>query len=187
MANPRLASRYAKSLLTLAIEKNLLDATYKDIEFLQAVSKVNREFVLVLRSPIISPDKKESILESVTKGKIGELTESFIRLLIRKGRETNLPEITTAFIDQYKEYRQIHTVKLITASPLSEDLKQDIVNKVKSQTHMKNIELTATVDENLIGGFVLQVGDTLIDASISYDLGVIRKQFLNNDFIYKIR
>lgn len=187
MANPRLASRYAKSLLTLAIEKNLLDATYKDIEFLQAVSKVNREFVLVLRSPIISPDKKESILGSVTKGKVGDLTESFIRLLIRKGRETNLPEITTAFIEQYKEYKQIHTVKLITASPVSEELKQDIVNKVRSQTDMKNIELTAAVDENLIGGFVLQVGDTLIDASISYDLGVIRKQFLNNDFIYKIR
>ena len=52
---------------------------------------------------------------------------------------------------------------------------------------MKNIELNATVDESLIGGFVLQVGDTLVDASIAYDLNVISKQFLNNDFIYKIR
>lgn len=187
MTNPRLATRYAKSLITLAIERNILEATYKDIQFLHAVSKVNREFVMVLKSPIISPEKKGLILESVTKGKIGELTASFIKLLIKKSRETNLPEITTAFIDQYKEHKQIYTVRLVTASPVSEELKQEIVNKVKSQTHMKNIDLTASVDESLIGGFVLQVGDTLIDASISYDLGAIRKQFLNNDFIYKIR
>ncbi len=52
---------------------------------------------------------------------------------------------------------------------------------------MKNIELTAVVDENIIGGFVLQIGNTLVDASIAYDLNAIKKQFLNNDFIYKIR
>lgn len=187
MANPRLATRYAKSLITLAIEKDVLDATYTDMEFLHAVSKVNREFALVLKSPVISPDKKEAILESVTKGKISDLTALFIKLLIRKGRETNLYEITSAFIEQYKAYQQIFTVKLTTASPVSEELKQEIVNKVKNQTSMKNIELNASVDEDLIGGFVLQIGDQLVDASIAYDLNVIRKQFLNNDFIYKIR
>jgi F-type H+-transporting ATPase subunit delta len=187
MLNPRLAGRYAKSLLTLAIEKNQLDSAYKDMQFLHSVSKLNREFVTVLKSPVISPDKKESILEAVTNGKISELTSLFIRLLIRKGREMNLPEITSAFIDQYKENQEIHTVKLTTAAPVSEEVKQAIVNQVKSQTSLKNIELTAAVDEDLIGGFVLQIGDTLVDASIAYDLNVIRKQFLNNDFIYKIR
>ena len=90
MTNPRLATRYAKSLITLAIERNVLEATYKDIQFLQSVSKANREFALVLKSPIIAPDKKVAILESVTKGNISELTASFIKLLIKKGRETNL-------------------------------------------------------------------------------------------------
>jgi F-type H+-transporting ATPase subunit delta len=187
MVNPRLAARYAKSLLTLAIERNQLEEVYRDIRFLESVSKINREFVVVLKSPVISPDKKVSILGAVTKGKIGELTESFIRLLIRKGRETNLHEITTAFIEQYKAFKQIHTVTLTTASPVSEEVKQEIVRKVQSETHLKNIELTTAVDEQLIGGFVLQIGDTLVDASIAYDLNVIRKQFLNNDFIYKIR
>src|SRR5215213_2671351 len=119
MLNPRLAGRYAKSLLTLAIEKNQLDTTYQDMEFLNAVSKANKEFVVVLKSPVISPEKKEAIIEGVTKGRISELT--------------------------------------------------------------------AAVDESLIGGFILQIGNTMVDASIAYDLNVIRKQFLNNDFIYKIR
>ena len=78
-------------------------------------------------------------------------------------------------------------MKITTATPVSDAVKQDIVARVKSQTSLENIELTAVVDESLIGGFVLEIGDKLVDASIVYDLNVIRKQFLNNDFIYKIR
>jgi F-type H+-transporting ATPase subunit delta len=187
MMNPRLAGRYAKSLLGLAIERNQLDEAYNDMIFLQDVCKSNREFNVVLKSPVIPPEKKEAILEAVTKGRISALTDSFIRLLIRKGREMNLPEITSAFIDQYKEYKQIYTIKLTTAAPVSEEIKKEIVEKVKSQSDMKNIELTTAVNEDLIGGFVLQIGDTLVDASVAYDLNAIKKQFLNNDFIYKIR
>ena len=187
MQNPRLANRYAKSLLSLAIEKNQLDAVYNDMQYLQAVAKLNREFVVVLKSPVISPEKKETIIAAVTSGKISDLTYLFIRLLIRKGREMNLPDITTAFIEQYKEHRQIYSVKLTTATPVSEELKQSIVSQIKSQTALKNIELTAEVDDKLIGGFVLQIGDKEVDASIAYDLNIIRKQFLNNDFIYRIR
>lgn len=187
MLNPRLATRYAKSLLDLAIERDELDTVYKDIQYLHAVSAINRQFVVVLKSPVITPDKKEQILEAVTRGNIGELTNSFIRLLLRKGREMNLPEITTAFIEQYKAHQQIYSIKLTTATPVSDAIKNEIVEKVRSQSHMKKIELTTVVDEDIIGGFVLQIGDTLVDASISYDLNAIKKQFLNNDFIYKIR
>jgi F-type H+-transporting ATPase subunit delta len=187
MLNPRLAGRYAKSLLTLAIERNQLETAYKDMEYLRSVSDVNREFVVVLKSPVINPEKKEAIIEAVTKGNISDLTSSFIKLLIRKGREMNLPEITSAFIDQYKVHKQIQTITLTTATPVSEEVKQQIIDKVKSQTSIQNIELTTAVNEEIIGGFVLEIGNTLVDASIAYDLNVIRKQFLNNDFIYKIR
>lgn len=187
MQNPRLAGRYAKSLLGLAVERNQLDTVYRDMEYLHSVAKINNEFVVVLKSPVISPEKKEAIIEAVTKGKISDLTFLFIRLLIRKGREMNLPEITTAFINQYKQNKQIHTVKLITAAPVSDEVKQTLLNQIRSQTSIQNIELTATIDENLIGGFVLQFGDKLVDASIAYDLNIIRKQFFNNDFIYRIR
>lgn len=187
MLNPRLAGRYAKSLVDLSVEKGELENVYKDMQYLQAVTRSNRDFVNVLKSPVISSDKKQSILEAITGGKISELTTLFNRLLIRKGREANLPEITGAFIEQYKQKKQIHGMRLTTAAPVSDSLKQEIVEKVKSQTGIRNIELTAEVDEELIGGFVLQVGDMLIDASIAYDLNIIKKQFLDNDFIYRIR
>jgi F-type H+-transporting ATPase subunit delta len=187
MLNPRVASRYAKSLIDLSIEKGSLEKVYEDMQYLLAVIKGNRDFANLLSSPIISADKKQAIIEAVTKGNISELTSTFNNLLIRKGREASLVEIAQSFIDQYKKHKQIFTVNLTTASPVSEEVKQEIVNKVKSDTDMKNIELTTKVNEDLIGGFVLQVGDQLIDASVAYDLNSIKKQFLNNDFIYKIR
>jgi F-type H+-transporting ATPase subunit delta len=187
MPNPRLATRYAKSLIDLAIEKDQLENVFADMQWLQAVCKSNREFVNVLRSPVITADKKEKIIDAVTSGKIGEMTKAFSHLMIRKGRESNLPEVATAFITQYKVKKNIYTIKLTTATALSDDLKNAIVNQIRITSQMQNIELETIVDENLVGGFVLQAGDQLVDASIAYDLKNIAKQFNNNDFIYKIR
>jgi F-type H+-transporting ATPase subunit delta len=187
MLNPRLATRYAKSLIDLSLERGELEKVHEDMKYLQSVTKSNRDFVAILRSPIISPEKKQAIMQAVTDGHISELTASFNRLLVKKGRESNLPEIAQAFIEQYNKHEQIFIVKLTTATPISDTLKQEIVDKVKAQSDMKTIELTTEVNEDLIGGFVLQVGDHLVDASIAYRLNNVRKQFLNNDFIYKIR
>jgi len=115
------------------------------------------------------------------------MVAGFVRLLILKGRESNLPEIIPAFIDQYKVLKNIFVVTLSTATPASDDLKQTIIEKVKEATSLQNIELKTIVNEDLIGGFVLQLGDTLVDASVIYDLNAIKKQFLNNDFVFNIR
>lgn len=187
MQNPRLAGRYAKSLIGLAIERNELDKVYSDMLYLQSVLKQSKDFGIILKSPVISPEKKNAILETVTKDKVSEMVAGFNRLLVLKGREANLPEIITAFVDQYKVLKSIFVVKLTTATPASEELKNTIIEKVKANTSLQNIELKTEVDADIIGGFVLQMGDTLVDASVSYDLNAIRKQFLNNDFVFNIR
>ena len=187
MPNPRLATRYAKSLLDLAKERGEVEQVYNDMLLLQQICKGNRDFVVLLKSPVITPDKKIKILEAITTGKVSEMTHSFNRLLINKAREASLPEIAAAFVKQYKDFKNIHTIKLITATPLSEELKAAIVNQVRSTTEMKNIEVETTINDKLIGGFVLQVGDQLVDASIAHELKEITKQFENNDFIYKLR
>lgn len=187
MPNPRLATRYAKSLIDLAIEKGELEKVYADMQWLNAVCKSNRDFVNLLRSPIIVSDTKKKILEAVTSGNISEMTASFNRLLITKGRESNLPEISSAFISAYKEKKNIQTVLLTTAVPVNDNVRNAILTQIKKSANFHNVELEEKVDANLIGGFVLQVGDKLVDASIAYDLKAIARQFDNNDFIYKIR
>ena len=144
MPNPRLAGRYAKSLIDLAIEKNQVDEVYNDMLFLQSVC-MNKDFVNLLKSPVIQTGKKENILDALTKGKISVITASFNKLVLKKSREVFLPEIVTAFIQQYKKYKGIYIVKLITAAPASEELKNSILNKIRSETAMQNIELNTEV------------------------------------------
>jgi F-type H+-transporting ATPase subunit delta len=187
MPNPRLATRYAKSLIDLAMERGQLEEVYADMQWLQAVCKSNRDFVNLLRSPVIKGDTKKKIVEAVTAGKLSVITDAFNRLLITKGRESNLPEIVNAFISQYKEYKKIYTLKLTTAAPVSDAMKKAVTEQVKKSGGFEHVELEEKIDEGIIGGFILQVGDKLIDASIAYDLREIARQFENNDFIYKIR
>ncbi|MCD2424721.1 ATP synthase F1 subunit delta [Niabella pedocola] len=187
MPNPRLASRYAKALLDLAKEKDQVAAVFADVQWLQAVCKESRDFVNLLRSPIIKADKKKSIVNAITGNHIGSLTKGFANLLVSKNREAILPEILPAFIEQYKVLNNIHTVKLTTAVPVSDAVKANIIEQVKQASGQQRIELEATVNPDIIGGFVLEMGDKMVDASISYDLKAIAKQFKNNDFIYKVR
>jgi F-type H+-transporting ATPase subunit delta len=185
--NPRLAARYAKSILDLAVERGELETIYKDMVFLRAICRSSRDLVNLLNSPVVKADKKRQILEAITAGRISPLTTAFNALLMSKEREAYLPEIAAAFEEQYKVYKGIQTVKLTTAVPISESVKKTILDKVKQERKVPQIDLETAVREELIGGFVLEIGDKLIDASVAYDLHKIKQQFENNDFIYKIR
>jgi F-type H+-transporting ATPase subunit delta len=187
MLNPRLAGRYAKSLIDLAVERNQLAQVYDDMKYLQAVCKASREFVSLLKSPVISIEKKGKALTAVTTGKISEITATFNQLLISKNREFYLPEIVDAFIEQYNEIQGINRVRLTTATAISEDVKRAIVKKMQTETSIQKIELETLVKEELIGGFVLEFNNNLVDASIQRDLRDIKSQFDKNEFVQKIR
>jgi len=187
MLNPRLAGRYAKSLIDIAVERNELEVVYSDMQYLQALCKASREFVSLLKSPVIPNDKKSRSLTAVTTGKISELTATFNQLLVSKNREFYLPEIVHSFIDQYNNIKGIHKVKLTTAAAVNEEVKTAIVNKIKAETSLQKIELETVVREELIGGFVLEFNNNLVDASIQRDLRDIKNQFEKNDFVHQLR
>ncbi len=158
MPNPRLAARYAKSLIDLSIEKGQLEKVYKDILYLRNVFRSSKVLVDFLNNPVINSEQKIKIIKTLDSEGTGEITKSFNRLLIKKGRENYLPEIADAFIEQYKEYKNIYTVTLITAIPASEDVKRTIINRIKQNGQMKEVELVCVVQENIIGGFILEGG-----------------------------
>jgi F-type H+-transporting ATPase subunit delta len=187
MPNPRLAARYAKSLIDLATEKNQLEKVYADMQYMQAVCKGSREFVNLLRSPIIKADKKDAVIDAVTKGKVSDITNAFNKLLVAKGRESDLPEIVNAVVEQYNEIKGIHQVKLTTAVAVSDALKNDIIKKVRSEAGLESVELETKTDESLIGGFVLEFNNNLVDTSVARDLRDIKKQFDQNVYVHHLR
>jgi F-type H+-transporting ATPase subunit delta len=187
MQSPRLAGRYAKSLIDLAQERGELEVVYKDMQYLQQVVKHSREFVTLIKSPVIKADKKNAILEAVSKGKVSEMTMGFNRLLVTKGREAVLPEIVNAFIDQYNSIKGIHRVKLTTAVEVSEEMKKSITRKMVVEAGLGQVELETKVDPALVGGFILEFNNNKVDASILRDLKDLRKQFVDNQYVQKIR
>jgi F-type H+-transporting ATPase subunit delta len=187
MNNPRLATRYAKSIIDLAVEKNQLDAVYNDMKFILRICKTNPDFVAVLRNPVIKPTSKGKIIESITKDRVSALSSAFIKLLVAKTRELNLPEIADAFVDQYNIIKNIHKVRITTAVQLSETLKTTILSNVLENIPLASIDLETFVDEALIGGFILETEGRSIDASILKDLKEIKMQFLNNEYLHKLR
>lgn len=190
MQNPRLAARYAKSLIDLAVEKNELEQVNSDMQYLRAVCKASREFVSVLRSPVIRADQKTAILGEVFKNGVkSELTTAFSRLLLNKSREANLPDIIEAFEDQYNAIKGIRKVKITTATPVDASAQEEIISRLKKESNggFDKIQLEAAVDEELIGGFVLEFNNNVVDLSIQRDLRDIKKQFTKNIFVSNIR
>ena len=187
MFNPRLSQRYAKSLLDLSGEMKKLDEVRNDMIFLDKIIKGSREFKVMLSSPVIKSDKKYKIISAVTKDQLSEITNTFIKLLCSKNRESNFPEIVHSFLEQYNGLKGLHSATLTTAAPISAELAESFKKKIKDASTFEHLDLETKVDESLIGGFVLEVEGKLVDASILRDLNDVKKQFANNDYIHKLR
>ncbi len=187
MQNPRLAARYAKSLLDLAVERNCLEAVLEDVKLLHAICQQSPEFEVMLRSPVISGDKKLNVLKLVLeKYNINLLTNAFITLLVNKGREANLYQMTTAFVAQYNTLKRIRTVKLTTAAPMGEAVRNSIVKKIAGYMPDDTVDMKTEIDESLIGGFVLEVEDKLYDASVKKSLNDIRAKLVDHSYESKL-
>lgn len=186
MADSRAASRYVKSLLTLAVEKNVLEEVHKDMLFFSKVIADSRPFELLLLSPVIKHDKKLAILKKLFEGKVHSLTMSFFEIITRKNREPLLAGIATAFHNAYNEYKGIGKATVTTAVPLDATLRAEIEELVRAHSDKKKIELEEKVDPDLIGGFVLKVGDRQIDASISNKIKTLKLKFSQNPYIKEL-
>ncbi len=183
MSVNRISSRYAKSLIDLAVERNEMETVVKDIQLFGEVAK-NRDFSLMLKSPIINTSKKQSIFSAIFEGKISKTTTAFFDIILRKGREAVLTDISSEFMSQYKQLNRISAVTLTTAIPLTESALNDIKAKlIASNITMDKLELTTKIDPNILGGFVIEVGDKLYDASVQHKLDQLKKEFVGNQYV----
>lgn len=186
MSVTRIASRYAKSLIDLAVEKNKLERVTEDVTSFKEVTKV-RDFYLLLKSPIIKGDKKWAIIQKLFGGKYDELTMAFLKILIQKGREMYLPEIAHEYSEQYKVIKKITIVTVTSAKPLSKEVLDAIRQKLlKSSSTSDNIEIITKVDPTLIGGFILEYDDKLFDNSVVHKLDLLKKEFKDNLYVSQI-
>jgi F-type H+-transporting ATPase subunit delta len=176
MSEIQVASRYAKSLIDLAQEQNVLEPVRKDIELFIRVSRENPLLRAVLKNPIIGPEKKEGILEELFTGKVNPLILSYFKIVVNKGRSEILYSTAKEFINEYNNRKNIVKATVTSASPLSEKNRKQFEELVREATKGE-VVLETKVDPNLIGGYILKIGDRQFDGSISSSLRKLKKEF----------
>jgi F-type H+-transporting ATPase subunit delta len=177
MSENKAASRYAKSLIDLSTENNALESLRGDMILVEEVINGSSELEAILKNPIVPLDKKSAILEQIFGGKVHEITKAFLKLLVSKGRAAILFATAKAFNLQYNFIKGIITAEVSSATELTADSKTEIEALVKKETGANEVIIKERVDEKLIGGFVLKVGDKQFDASISSSLNKLKKEF----------
>ncbi|MEM9887584.1 MAG: ATP synthase F1 subunit delta [Bacteroidota bacterium] len=186
MSLSKIATRYAKSLIDLAKERKELDQVHEDVLLFQEVAK-NKDFKLLLNSPIVSVDKKRKVFKAIFDGKTTELTSKFLDIVLNKGREDALPAIMRAFNTQYKLIKHISDLKITSAIPLSTEAVEAIKKKLVAEKAIyEDVEVVTEVNPNLLGGMVLEFGGQLYDASVSRKLNSLKKDFVGNLYISQI-
>ena len=187
MSEIRVASRYAKSLLQLSVELKNLDKTFEDMTMIKEACESSDELALLLKSPLVNSDKKLSIIREVFKGSFSKITDSFVELITKKKRELLLLEIADQFIHQYKEYKNIEVATITTAIPLNDNIRKEIPKIIADAMNSDaSIEMVEQVDETLIGGIVLRVGDQQFDDSVKRKLRKLEMEFGSNPYISKV-
>ncbi|MDG1718290.1 MAG: ATP synthase F1 subunit delta [Flavobacteriales bacterium] len=182
MKATRLTSRYAKSLLSLSIEQNSLDKLLSDMNYIKNICSENKDLVLLLKSPVVKTDKKLSILSEIFSSFVSEITMTFINIITFKKREKYLEGIAESFISLYKIHNNIETVTLTTSHPVDEKTKCEVLDFVK-KNGQQNVEITQEIDEELLGGMIIRIGDKQLDASVSRDIKKLKKLFNKNLYI----
>lgn len=178
MSAYRIAYRYAKSLIELSKEKQLLEEVHRDMKLIDETFKHNKELDWVIKNPVIKSTRKGSILKALFEGKVSKLTSMFIATVSKKEREKFLRLISQAFIKQYNELNGIAQVTITSASDLSTPMMGMVKEFVEKETKSK-ADIKYQVDPSLIGGVVIRMEDQLYDFSIAKQLKQLRKEMVS--------
>ncbi len=176
MSELTVATRYAKSIIDLAQEKNALEEIRKDMGLFSETVKANHELQAVLANPIVGHGRKIKILEAIFGKKISPITDAFFKIMVNKSRAGVLYATSAEFINQYNIIRNIKRAQVVSASPLSAANRKKIVEELENATGA-SIELHTKVNHQLIGGFILTIGDLQVDTSISNSLHRLKADF----------
>ena len=141
----------------------------------------SRELVNLLDSPVVNTDKKLSVLNAIFGTHVSDLTKKFIALLTDKGRESLLDQVTAAFEDQYLEHKNILRVVIKSVDGVNDSFKDKVASLIEV-AYQKDSLILEEKDKDLIGGFILTIGDKQVDASISRQLADLEKEFSDNKY-----
>ncbi len=173
-----ISKTYGEALYELAVEEQKLDVLFKEVGAILEILKENPDFGKLMTHPKISRDEKTEVVEKVFKGRVSGEMAGFLRIMVEKGRFTELDATLAYFIDRVKEEKHIGVAYVTTAVALDKAAQLKIKARLLETTRYKEMEMNYTVDSSIIGGMVIRIGDRVIDSSITTKLNELKKQLL---------
>ncbi|MCL6293390.1 ATP synthase F1 subunit delta [Jejuia spongiicola] len=178
MAGARAAIRYAKAVLSLASDQNIAEVVNNDMKLIATTIADNKDLNNMLQSPVIKSSNKKDVLLEVFKDS-NAMTTNMIDTLITNRRLALLNDVAVSYNRLYDELKGVQIAQVTTAIPLTDDLKVKVLAKAKELTG-KDVEVKNIVDADILGGFILRVGDKQYNASIANKLNKLKREFTLN-------
>lgn len=173
--------RYAKALYKVAIARKCDDRLYALMLNLSGAASANHDLRNIIANPFVADSDKVTALTTAAGATKSDSTfADFLKLLIENSRLDLCVDIANAYVDYYRKERNIHSVELISAAPLDPDVINRIKDVVEKHLHNATIEFTSKINPDLIGGFIVNVDNERLDASLRNRLKNIRLNLLNN-------
>jgi len=174
MKGTRASLRYAKALFETAKKQAVVNDVRQDLELLNSIICQKTEFFSIIHNPTIKRNTKEGLFLKIFKNKIQDLTMQFLLLLLKKGRESILQHVIYHYIDLDMENRGVLLAELISAKPISEETKRAIKTKISAT---RKVQLTEKIDKSILGGFIINIGDSQYDASVRKKINNVKRAF----------
>jgi len=172
----RAAIRYAKAVMDQANEANLGNVIFDDMKSVSATLEGSKELRTVLQSPVVKTDDKKEALVKIFAD-TSEVTKSLIEILSTNKRIGLLGKVASSYIHLYNAAQGVQVANVTTSVPITAELEAKVLQKVKDMTGSNQVTIENTIDEDIIGGFILRVGDLQYNASIANKLGNIKREF----------
>lgn len=183
MKGTRAAQRYAKAIIGLAKDKNATDAVYDDMQSISQTIANSKDLKSMLGSPVVKSGIKKSALREIFKD-AHTITMSSFDILVENGRIDLLDLVARQYISRYYTMNNTQQAVVTSAVPLTKELEEKVQTKIKELTG-NEASLKNLVDEDMIGGFVLRVGDLQYDASVASNLNRLKRELKNNTYVSK--
>ncbi len=178
MSNYSITSRYSLALQEMAEEKNIYSSVVENVELVFASLQGSRELRNYLSTPIISEQKKMELLEAVFTNYISEDVLNFMKFVVKKGRINLLKDILSDFLKKRDEKENITDVVLKSTYKLDETQSEVVKNQLEKFSG-KKIRFSNRVDESIIGGYIAEINDVIVDASVKRQLEKIKNTLIN--------
>lgn len=184
MQGSRAAARYAKALLSLASDKNVSREVNEDMTLISETIKNSSDLQAFLKSPVIKNNMKKNALLEIFRS-VNGVTSGLFEVLIGNNRLDILPLVASNYNRLYNEMNGVQVAKVTTAIPLTPALEAKIQQKVKELTG-NEAKIENIIDESIIGGFILRVGDIQYNGSVKAQLTNLKRELQNNTYVSKI-